>query len=256
MSLTRSIISLALLLVLSGMLRPSSFLQGPYPPFAEAAQKVTTKSDDGNDNTTKEVPLYKQREPECFDRSPHCPQWRSALECRKSNGKSYMNENCRSSCNLCNPLLQPWVPGDTTYENHATFSTMEDIGFQIKVGVEQKVDFSDSPMHKYGFGKKHPALSENKYIKARVTSILESQKHYLDRYYSDVEVNGGVRISSINPDSEQIINDEIDTVLPLTETCLNYHPYCANWAARGMCELKPSAMADVCAAVCHSKYDG
>ncbi len=246
----RSIASFLLLLFWSGRLRSSSVFQSPYH-FAEA--KVSTKSDDANDNTTKEVPLYKQRELECFDRSPHCPQWRSALECRKKNGKSYMRENCRYSCNLCNPLLQPWEPADTSYENDVTFSDQKETGLLIKVGVEQKVDFSDSPIYKYGMGRKHPALSEFKYINARVSTVLESQKHYLDRYYSDIEVNGGVLISSVNPDSEQIINDELDTDLPLTETCMNYHPYCANWAIRGMCEIKPSAMADVCAPVCHSK---
>ena len=38
--------------------------------------------------------------PSCNDKSRHCNYWARNGECQKN--PSYMNENCRKSCNLCN----------------------------------------------------------------------------------------------------------------------------------------------------------
>ena len=218
-----------------------------------------TKGPETEKKSRSQLPLFQQREVACFDRSPHCPQWSRSAECRKKNGRLYMRDNCPYSCNLCNPLLQAWTPRDTHPYSTVTYESQEKMGITIHTGVEQKTDFSDSPMRKYTLAESStPAmkstirtedeeLTSYLYTSRRIQDILLSQANYIDDFYGDLDYGSGVR-TSIDTDYDDI-PDAIE--MPLVETCLNRHPYCANWASRGMCESRPEAMEETCAPVCH-----
>ena len=119
--------------------------------------------------------------------------------------------------------------------------------------------------------------NEAVYIANRIHDVLASQANYLDDFYADLEYysddenedegededekdrevddledgrDGRIQSpghSSINTDYEHIPDG---TLLPLAELCINRHAYCANWAFRGFCELKPTSMQLSCAPAC------
>lgn len=205
---------------------------------------------DGVGDTSNAVPLFHQREMTCYDRSRHCPEWAELAECRKKNAKLYMKDNCPLSCNLCNPLLEPWFPRESDGRgglNRMTFESQILKEFQIFTGVPQKSELSR---------RSFPVDSENhdwEYSKRRFQDVLLSQANYLDEYYRDIQyVKDGTLISasSIDVDDTYIPHG---TELPLAETCINRHSYCALWTIQGFCELQPQRMKAICAPMCHCK---
>jgi ShK domain-like. len=200
----------------------------------------------GNDG--KAVPLFQQREQTCHDRSRYCPEWAELAECRKKNARVYMTDNCPLSCNLCNPLLEPWYPGESHGRgiNRMTFESKVEKDFQIFTGVPQKGEFSR---------QSSPLRSEDnrEYVKSRVHDVILSQSNYLDDYYRDIQYvkhRTLISASSIDVDDTDI---PPGTKLPLAETCINRHSYCALWAIQGFCDMQPRRMKAVCAPMCHCK---
>lgn len=177
----------------------------------------------------------------CFDRTPNCKLWAKSAECRKQKAIVYMEQNCPMTCNLCNSMLQPWTPNDTT-NNTVTYESQGHVGILIRVGVDQKLDISDSVMSLYSPG------IDTEYIRKRILDIEKGQKLYLDRYYRDIIMRDGEGqvLSSIDMD----LPVSHKRLVPYLEGCLNLHPYCFYWASQGYCESKPFSMANVCAPAC------
>jgi hypothetical protein len=149
--------------------------------------------------------------------------------------------NCPATCNLCNPLLQPWTPYDTS-NNKKTYDSQAEIGILIHVGVDQKMDFEDSVMSEYV-----PSFDAG-WNRRRILDVQKGQQYYLDRYYKDISMRDGPgkNISSI--DMDQPIPHK--RMVPYLEGCLNFHPYCFYWASQGFCESQPFSMSEVCAPAC------
>jgi len=215
-----------------------------------SSEKAAADQLDKLTSSSEKTTLLLQRGVACSDRSPHCKKWSEVGECRKKNGRQYMKDNCPHSCNLCNPVLEVWAPRTSNPYTKITFDGQKEIDFEIFTGVEQKIDFSDSLLHK------HPQESPNKptffqhdYIASRVYDIAASQSSYLDRYYHDRGVGddlfSGIDIDAL--DTKEMHN------VPLPETCLNLHPYCANWAVKGFCDSRPDSMMKICAPICCCK---
>ncbi len=125
--------------------------------------------------------------------------------------------------------------------------------------VPQKTDFKDSPI----LTSKDSRIPEVRrlansadfdYVASRIQDILVSQANYLDDFYGDLDYSYGSLEdggrSSIDADFEGIPDG---TLLPLVELCINRHSYCANWAAKGICEMKPRIMQKTCAPACGCK---
>lgn len=177
----------------------------------------------------------------CFDRTPHCKHWAKSAECRKRNALIYMQSNCPATCNLCNPLFQPWTPVDTS-NNKMTYNSQAELGILIHVGVDQKMDFEDSVMSKFV-----PSF-DAEWNRRRILDVEKGQRYYLDRYYKDIHIRdgSGKNVSSI--DMDQPIPHK--RMVPYLEDCVNSHPYCFYWASRGFCESQPFSMSDICAPAC------
>lgn len=197
------------------------------------------------DNAKIRVPLFHQREQTCYNRSRNCPEWAELAECRKKNAKVYMRDNCPLSCNLCNPLLEPWLPRDSDGRdlNRMTFESQRWKDFQIFKGVPQKYDiWRQSPL---------TTEDDREYSKSRFEDVILSQAIYLDEYYRDIQyVKNGILVSASSIDVDDIYIPH-GTELPLAETCINRHPYCAQWAIQGLCDWQPQRMKDICAPMCH-----
>jgi len=231
--------------------------------FASSTENTTeTESTASTTPTTKNLPLYQQREAPCFDRTPHCQMWASASECRKKNARNYMRDNCSYSCNLCNPLLVPWEPRTSHFLCGRTFDSQEKMGITIFTGVPQKTDFSDSPIltskdHQIPAVRRLQHPSDYVYVASRIQDILASQANYLDDFYGDIDYTYHHRDQAEDGGRSSIDTDFTDipdgTLLPLVELCINRHPYCVNWASKGICELKPTIMQDTCAPACGCK---
>jgi len=165
-----------------------------------------------------------------------------------------MKDNCPYSCNLCNTLLEPWTPPGATSEsaNYATYGSQLEMGVVIHTGVPQKLDFSDSHIRKYRPSMSTPSYQdEDEYNSKRIQDVLEYQDRYLEAFYEDLDYDdeSGYH-SAIDTDAENL---PMGIEMPLIETCINRHPFCANWAVKGICESKPTAMLDTCAPVCQRK---
>lgn len=189
------------------------------------------------------LPLFHQREQTCHDRSRHCSEWAELAECRKKNARAYMKDNCPLSCNLCNPLLEPWLPReDNPWDSHrATFESQSLLDFSIFTGVSQKLD--DIPIL--------PDDGNLNYSMRRFHDVMLSQSKYLDEYYQDIHYfksGTWIQASSIDVDAVDVPDG---TELPLAETCINRHPYCAQWAIKGFCDSQPLRMKVMCAPMCH-----
>jgi hypothetical protein len=201
-----------------------------------------------------------KRENPCFDRSTNCPAWTDASECRKKGARRYMRDNCPYSCNLCNPILEPWQPRSSHYLCKRTYASQKEMDVKVFTGVPQTLDFMDSPILNRDEDRAMPKVKrlQNEedflYLQSRIQDVLTSQQNYLDDFYGDVDYSvlgdGTKARSSIDPDFDDI---PVGTLLPLVESCINRHPYCANWAVKGLCELKPSLMQESCSPVCGSK---
>ena len=154
---------------------------------------------------------------------------------------SYIIANCPATCNLCNPLLQPWTPIDTS-NNKVTYDSQAELGILIYAGVDQKMDFEDSVMSKF-----MPSF-DAEWNRRRILDVQKGQQYYLDRYYKDIIMRDGPGkiVSSI--DMDRPITHK--RMVPYLEECLNFHPYCFYWASQGFCESRPFSMSDICAPAC------
>jgi hypothetical protein len=226
-------------------------------PATFGVNAAAAAEEEANNNTTSsnETPtLLQQREDACFDRSPHCVAWSGIGECRKKNGRLYMKDNCPFSCNLCNPLLEVWIPRGSNPLSKQTVESQSSLDFQIYTGVAQKIDFSDSPIKKYALtgGTPHerqtPASAfDHHYIAGRIRDILASQSTYLDGIYHDNKI-GNELVSSIDVDKMEHFDMKL---IPVPEKCINRHPFCASWAVKGYCDSKVEGMMKICAPICH-----
>jgi len=133
-----------------------------------------------------------ERYPPCINMHNNC----EASDCRKPETRDYMRDHCRLTCNYCNPLLRPLKL------HHNIENTNE-----IFHGVTQKVDFETSSM--VALDKEQAKID----LKQRIQLVLDSQDFYFKMYYA----------SSHNSD-----NESSDRLLPIPETCINRHPYCAH----------------------------
>jgi len=204
-------------------------------------------------------PIMTHRDPPCLNMNPNCAKWASIGECQKEKSRDYMKGNCPLACNCCNPLLQPLSSSLAIGLDMSTNSDNDKMKkHMVYQGVPQEIDFDefitlrqerlrmlrndqeyDPRTDDIVVPKSIVKYTSSNYLKQRIRNILDIQDHYLKVHYSEHK-------SSLS--SELTNNQEKQLV---AETCLNRHPNCGLWAAKGFCELKPTSMAETCTLVCH-----
>ena len=176
------------------------------------------------------------RDDSCYDLDLHCGDWALAGECRLNAAFQYMRDNCKLSCNLCDPHLEKWSPPV------GLIMALECNGIHIFTGTRQKLDFQHSALNEY-------SEQRSEYIKERMHHIIEAQEKYMQTIYENRFVTRGddtVEYSALKLDDAP--NGE---ALPLVETCFNRHSHCTLWAVKGFCDSKPYSMSEICPLACH-----